>query len=84
MFLKTSLVFSCKFCASFQNQAAKFGQLIEREKCFSSKVMLKMRLGGLVSDFFLHFKKTSQKKMVKVAGLKASLLERDSSTCIFM
>ena len=61
MFLKTSQVFSCEFCAIFQNQATKFGQLIEREKCFSLKVVLKMRLGGLVLDLFLPFKKTLQK-----------------------
>ena len=61
VFLKTSLVFSCEFCAIFQNQATKFGQLIEHEKYFSSKVMLKMRWGGLVSDLFFPFKKTLQK-----------------------
>ena len=66
MFLKTSLVFSCEFCAIFQNQAAKFGQLIEREKYFSSKVVLKMRLGGLVPDLFLPFKKTLEKMKANV------------------
>ena len=45
VFLKTSLVFSCEFCAIFQNQATKFGQLIEREKYFSSKIMLKIMSG---------------------------------------
>ena len=44
VFLKT-LVFSCEFCAIFQNQATKFGQLIEREKYFSSKIMLKIMSG---------------------------------------
>ena len=42
--LKT-LVFSCEFLAIFQNQATKFGQLIEYEKYFSSEIMLKMTLG---------------------------------------
>ena len=44
VFLKTLLVSSCESRAIFQNQATKFGQLIEREKYFSSKIMLKMRL----------------------------------------
>ena len=39
------LVFCCEFSAVFQNQAIKFGQLIEREKYFSWKIMLKMRSG---------------------------------------
>ena len=48
----------------------------------------KEKVGGLVSDLFLPFKKTSQK--IKSKWLKLQLsrpetrLERDSSTCIFM
>ena len=56
--LKTALVFFCEFCAIFQNQATKFGQLIKREKYFSSKNHARNEVAGLVSDLFLPYKIT--------------------------
>ena len=46
---KKSQVFSCEFCAILQNQVTKFGQLIEREKHFFSKIMVKE-----AENIFLH------------------------------
>ena len=57
VFLKTSLVFSSEFCAIFQNQATKFGQFVECEKYFSSKIMLKMRLADYFQTSFFLLKK---------------------------
>ena len=53
VFLKTSLVFSCEFCDIFPNQAGKLGQLIEWEKYFSSKIMLKIYLQNTCGWLFL-------------------------------
>ena len=71
VFLKT-VVFSCEFCAIFQNQATKFGQLIECEKYFSSKIKLKMRSRDQFQTSFCLTKKLYKrlKQMVKVAGMK--------------
>ena len=56
------MVFSCEFCAIFQNQATKSGQLIEREKeIFFFKNHAENEVGGLVSDLLLSFKNTLQK-----------------------
>ena len=61
VFLKTSLVFSCEFRAVFENQATKFGQLIEREKFFFFKNHAENEVGRLVSDLFLPYKETLEK-----------------------
>ena len=76
MCLETSLVFSCDFCAIFQNQATKFGQLIKRDKYFSPKIMLKMGSGNFTKDIskWLKLQVSSPETGVK----------RDSSTGIFL
>ena len=84
MFLKTSLVFFCELCAIFQNQATKSGQLIEREKYFSSKSMLKMSLGGLLSALVKDFTKHKSKWLMLKASRPETQLKRDSSTGIFL
>ena len=62
VFLKTSLLFSCEFRAVFENQATKFGQLIECEKCFFfSENDAENEAGRLVSNLFLPYKETLEK-----------------------
>ena len=82
MFLKTSLVLCCKFCVIFQNQATKFGQLVEREKYLSSKIKLKMSSGDKFRTSF--FTKDKSKWLKLQASKPENRSKRDSSTGIFL
>ena len=86
VFSKTSLIFSCEFCAILQNQVTKFGKLIECEKYFSSKIMQKIRSGDQFQTTFCllrNFAKNKSKWLKLQVSRPEIRLKRDSSTGIF-
>ena len=87
MLLKTSHVFSREFCTIFQNQATKFGQVIEQEKHFSSNIKLKMRLEDYFQTCFCllkNFTKDKSQCLKLQVPRPEILLKRNFSTGIFL
>ena len=88
MLLKTSQVFSCEFCAIFQNQATKFGQLWMSMRNIFLQDHVENEARRLVPDLFLRFKifftKHKSQRLKLQVSRPETPLKRDSNKGTFL